>query len=286
VFLTGPDGLTPVWPRPPNPTGGYQLDARITTLQDQSFGAFVNHAQVQNQPSQQLLDDLASFQRVLFSSSRVRTLSNGIREGVEPLPDPDPPLTPLEEEGKVVFTRSCAHCHGGAGTSTPTTLPGEVPWLPFGRYSDIKSACPRPVDSVSPPRWSFKPCPPRLARNQRTYEITLPNGTKIRRTGSDPGRALLTGFVLPLPAPEFTDDWQKMDNAPLRGFSRTAPYFHNNSADTLDEVLDHYDALFKRAVALLPPNTFPPFLSTDGTSLDRPFTAAERPALLAYLKKL
>ena len=38
VKLTGPDGENP-WPRGPNPAGGYQLDARITTLQDQALGA-------------------------------------------------------------------------------------------------------------------------------------------------------------------------------------------------------------------------------------------------------
>ena len=67
VTLTGPDGHNP-WPRDPNRTGGYQLDARFTTLQDQALGAFLAHAEIQNPPEQRLLDDLSSFQRVLFSS--------------------------------------------------------------------------------------------------------------------------------------------------------------------------------------------------------------------------
>ena len=37
-----------------------------------------NHAQVQNAPPQQLLDDLSSFQRVLFTNQRVRALSNAV----------------------------------------------------------------------------------------------------------------------------------------------------------------------------------------------------------------
>jgi cytochrome c peroxidase len=36
-----------------------------------------------------------------------------------------------------------------------------------------------------------------------------------------------------------------MDVTQLRGISKTAPYFHNNSAATLEEVLDHYDAFFR-----------------------------------------
>ena len=47
VALTGPDGVNP-WPRGPNPFGGYQLDGRQATLQDQANGALMNHAQVHN----------------------------------------------------------------------------------------------------------------------------------------------------------------------------------------------------------------------------------------------
>ena len=114
VKLTGPDGVNP-WPRGPNETGGYQLDGRIATLQEQALGALVNHAQIQNPPPQQLLDDLASFQRVLFTNQRVRAVADAVTAGT-PLPDPDPPLNELEQQGKVVFERACAHCHGGAGT--------------------------------------------------------------------------------------------------------------------------------------------------------------------------
>ena len=115
VALTGPDASLPVWPRDPNPMGGYQLDARLTTLQEQASGALVNHAQIQDLPAQQLLDDLSSFQRVLFTNHRVRALSDAVRAGTTPLPDPDPRLNQLEQQGKVVFDRACRHCHGGPG---------------------------------------------------------------------------------------------------------------------------------------------------------------------------
>ena len=115
VALTGPDdGIA--WLRGPNQQGGYQLDARITTLQEQALSAFMNHAQVQNVPAPQLLDDLSSFQRVLFTNHRVRVLADAVRTGAVPLPDPDPPLTPVEQEGKAVFQRACSQCHGGPGT--------------------------------------------------------------------------------------------------------------------------------------------------------------------------
>ena len=105
----------------------------------------------------------------------------------------------------------------------------------------------------------------------------------MRRTSSDPGRALLTGFVGGPPA---LDDWNKLDVPGLRGIGRTAPYFHNNSAATLEEVVDHYIEFFKRVRANQPPGVVPPVASTDGVNFDRQPRVEERAALLAYLRKL
>jgi cytochrome c peroxidase len=202
----------------------------------------------------------------------VRALSEALREGTVPLPDPDPPLDELEQQGKAVFQRACAHCHGGPGQSAPALA---------ARYHDIGSQCPRSVDTVTPRRWVFKPCPPSLARNARTYEILQFNGVTVRRTSSDPGRALLTGFVGGAPP---TDDWNKFDVPGLRGIRRTAPYFHNNSAATLEEVVDHYMAFFDRVKAL---NAVPPAVATtNGVDFNRKPLPEEREALLAYLRKL
>ena len=274
VALTGADGVNP-WARDPNHFGGYQLDARAATLQEQALGALTNHAQIQNAPPPRLLDDLASFQSVLFTNPRVHALSDAIRAGTTPLPDPDPPLDELEQQGKVVFARACAQCHGGPRQSTPQA--------PVVRFHDIAAQCPRPVDTVTPLRFAFVVCPPTLARNARTYEIRLINGTAARRTSSDPGRALLTGYV---GGPTGLDDWNKFDVPGLRGISKTAPYFHNNSAATLEEVVDHYIEVFKRVKANAPPNAPPPFASTDGVHFDRRPAPEEREALLAYLRKL
>jgi hypothetical protein len=92
VALTGPDGHV-IIPRGPNAGGGYQLDARIATLQDQAHQALINHAQVQQTPMQRTLDDIAAFQLTLFSSPAVRALADAVSKGITP-PDPDPPLNP------------------------------------------------------------------------------------------------------------------------------------------------------------------------------------------------
>jgi cytochrome c peroxidase len=284
VAITGPDNVLPIWPpgaprtpimgqdpNGPNRQGGYQHDGRFGTLQEQARGALIAHAQVSVEPPQRMLDDLAAYQQMLFSSRSVEQLADSILSGSPPFPDPDSGLNQLEQQGKVIFNRACAQCHGGTlhpSGSTPETMFVR----PIVRYHNILTACPRPTTD------GFTPCPERLARNARTYRITLANGTFQFVTTSDPGRLLLTGQ----PA-----DLGVMDITQLRGISRTAPYFHNNSAATLEDVIDHYVALFARAGRLNPPPNLPPILSSDGLVVDRGFVNAdERAALLAYLRKL
>ena len=55
------------------------------------------------------------------------------------------------------------------------------------------------------------------------------------KTITDPGRGLITGRWR---------DIGKMKVPVLRGLAGRAPYFHNGSARTLDEVLDFYDKRF------------------------------------------
>lgn len=283
VAITGPDDVVPIWPpaprvpipgvdpNGPNRQGGYQHDARFATLQEQARGALIAHAEVSVEPPSDMLDDLAAFQQTLFSSPGVERLAEAIASGATPFPDPDPELTELEQQGKAVFNRACATCHGGSLHPSGST-PEAAIVRPIVRYHNIQTACPRPATD------GYLPCPPRLGRNARTYRITLANGTTQTFTTSDPGRLLLTGQIA---------DVGVMDITQLRGISRTAPYFHNNSAATLEAVLDHYDAFFRRAARLNPPPNLPPILSSNGLVVDRGFvTPDERPALLAYLRKL
>jgi len=282
VAVTGPDFSLPFWPpgmrvailgqdpNGPNRQGGFQHDARFGTLQEQARGALFAHAQVTVEPPARLLDDLAAFQATLFSSPGVERLANAILTA-SAFPDPDPELSQLEQDGKLVFNRACAQCHGSPlhpGTSTPDASIVR----PIPRYHNIRTACPRPATD------GFAACPERLNRNARTYQITLANGSIQTETTSDPGRLLLTGQ----PA-----DLGVMDVTQLRGISKTAPYFHNNSAATLEEVLDHYDAFFNRIARSNPSPNLPPGLSSNGVARDRGFVLpAERQALLAYLRRL
>jgi cytochrome c peroxidase len=274
VVLTGPDGELPQWPPAvvaavpreinggsgPNVRGGYQLDARLGDLPSQALAAFQSHAQVQTTPPDRVLSSLAAFQETLVTAAS-RT-----------------DFTEEEHAGQLVFQRVCAQCHGGpaAAKAISQVLPPPTGSIP--RYFDISSACPRPVDPSG--RFQFKPCSPatglgHLSRAVRTYEITmnvLVNGAPVartfRRASSDPGRFLLTGYAgkpavtgdpNPVPIRGPLDDWQKLDVPPLLGIRETAPYFHNNSAATLEEVVEHYEAFFKRVWFIDP---FAPIITT------------------------
>ena len=63
-------------------------------------------------------------------------------------------------------------------------------------------------------------------QNKTTHEI---------KTTTDPGRALITGLW---------SDVGRLKGPILRGLASRAPYFHNGSAASLDDVLSFYDTRF------------------------------------------
>ena len=68
-----------------------------------------------------------------------------------------------------------------------------------------------------------------------TYTFTFPDpanpGATVTVVTPDPGRALITGDVRDLNFFKIPTLW---------GVKNTAPYFHDNSANTLEELVDHY----------------------------------------------
>jgi len=75
----------------------------------------------------------------------------------------------------------------------------------------------------------------------------MPDGTSQVVVAPDPGRALITGD----PNEAFN-----FKISTLWGVKDTAPYFHDNSARTLEEVVDHYQRLFQFINDQVP-NLFP-----------------------------
>ena len=65
----------------------------------------------------------------------------------------------------------------------------------------------------------------------------------IEVTSPDPGRALVTGVADDVAGGTF-DQSNAFKIPALRGIRRTAPYFHDNSARTLEDVVEHYRQFF------------------------------------------
>jgi cytochrome c peroxidase len=88
----------------------------------------------------------------------------------------------------------------------------------------------------------------------------------IEITSPDPGRALTTGVADDTANGTF-DHANAFKISPLRGIRRTAPYFHDNSARTLEDVVEHYRQFFL-IVSDPPGDEGPAILLTDQDKQD------------------
>ncbi len=223
------------------------LDLRDPTLRAQALGAIRGHAQSAVEPTDPQLDALAEFQKTddrFFSSAALRSfaLSGGT---VPPLPQGaneserrgrlffiDTPMTPGSKEG------ACALCHSGPNlnelnAAAAAALPG-ARGAAGAKFANVRVAETNATDN---PR--------------HTFLVDGPGGTRTIVL-SDPGIMLtprdespqMTAFI---PANVHPAEFAGFFKTPsLWGIARTAPYFHDNSAKTLREVVDHYaDVFFK-----------------------------------------
>jgi cytochrome c peroxidase len=76
-----------------------------------------------------------------------------------------------------------------------------------------------------------------IGNPMQDFVFENPDGTSVTVSSPDPGRALVTGRVS-------REDVNAFKIPSLWGISKTAPYFHDNSAKTLEEVLLHYKRFF------------------------------------------
>jgi cytochrome c peroxidase len=82
------------------------------------------------------------------------------------------------------------------------------------------------------------------------------------------------------------NDFEAFDVPTLRGIGKTAPYFHNNSADTLERVVEVYsDHLLSRFPSLTLPGEKEPDPDGDAGPPEA-LTAAQKSDLVAFLKRL
>jgi hypothetical protein len=237
-------------------TAPYQLDGRQATLDSQALGALINHSEITTVPRFRFLDDVAAFERAQFSSPSVKLLSAALASGNTP-PPTDPPLNELEQSGKALFAHHCAVCRGGPTQTIPLAA------LPPGIHN-IHISKPVPPPAADLP-FSPSPLQPRL------WAFRVPGqAAPVVLPSTDPGKALLTGNK---------DEMNFFDIPTLYGISKTAPYFHDNSAATLEDVMVHYQLDFQFLRRVIPPVVpwpLRPDLITDD----------EIAPLIAYLKKI
>jgi cytochrome c peroxidase len=213
------------------------VDGRQPTLEQQATGAIQDHAQGAV-PSIDSLHAIAAFQKTnaFFSSSEIR------RFALEGGPAPALPQgqTESEKRGRRFFEDLppdptdgfkpglCAHCHSGALLNETNEFAKDFIQLPIPAGQRFISVAVSEFNKANNPLREF------IFNKGKSNEYHL--------VSPDPGRALITGVTLAEdPTLEHVNAFKI---SPLRGISRTAPYFHDNSAKTLEDVAGHYAAFF------------------------------------------
>lgn len=222
----------------------FMADGRNTTLESQALGAVNAHYQPGRQPTAAELQAIAQHQKTddFFSSKELKKYANG-----GPAPTLPPGKTQSEKRGRLFFVRSaagiCSHCHAGPMLNATSEFlvppPGVV--VPVG--SRFFSAFVSEFNRTNAPNILFR--------------VETPDGP-IEGESPDPGRILISGD----PA-----DFNAFRIPTLWGSAKTGPWFHDNSAKTLQDMAQHYSDYFNIV-------------------LGRGLTAQEQADIIAYLKLL
>jgi len=207
-------------------------DGREPNLISQAAGAIKAHYQATRIPDAKDLRRIAEFQLtdVFFSSDALRNyargnaLAPGLPEGV----------TESEKRGRVFFEDKpvnpflgekqglCALCHSGPRLDATNQFLFGLP--PGSRFQSVG------VSEIN------------AAQNPvRKFVFKNKNGSITEVVSPDPGRALISGVAQDFP---FFDHVNAFKIPTLRGVRKTAPYFHDNSAKTLEAVAAHYALFF------------------------------------------
>jgi cytochrome c peroxidase len=188
-------------------------DGRAPSLEQQAFDAIHEHAEPRVAPSPDALRQIAAFEigDRFFSSNILRGFP---RRGAEPeLP---PGNTEEETRGRVHFlpTGACGRCHSGPmlNTTSSTAVLGAGRRFAVTRTGEL-------VPSQ------------RINRFVRWHVVNNVGGERVFNDFADPGRILITCR---------REDLTSFKIRSLWNVKNTAPYFHDNSAKTLEDVIAHY----------------------------------------------
>ncbi len=255
---------------------GFLSDGRGRDVFETDRGAVFAHTQSSDARLDDLFtlqngNDMEAFQFSILSDPRLAALLNPSDPNYATLVN-DPfytvsITTAAQAQGRDVFQKNCMGCH-----NTPNV---------FNNLSNVEPL----GDATRPPNYpSFAPAVGRLfdigvaERNRYNLRFSHDNGdgtyspivlpvanedgstTKFTIT-YDPGLGLLTGRML---------DIGRFKVPQLRGVAGNAPYFHDNSALSLEEVVDYFNSDAYNN-------------SRDGQQYPIHMNAKDRTALLAFL---
>ena len=205
------------------------LDGRQPSLETQARGAIADHASGTRTPTAKELELIAVFERTrgFFSSKDLFTFA---WTGHQPaLPKG---RTAAEQRGRLFFedvpftspdqkAGICAACHSGPMLNETNQFLPVPPMRRGGRFQSVL------VSELN-------------EANNAVHDFVFRNadGTTSHIVSPDPGRALITGKSTGF------DDPNAFKIPTLWGITETAPYFHDNSAKTLEDVVKHYAKFF------------------------------------------
>ena len=226
------------------------LDGRDPDLPTQALHAIGAHFQPTIVPTVADLSGISQFELTgpFYSSPTLRAYAHG---GPAPVLPQGP--TESEERGRLFFVDtpfdpnfpsnkagSGAFCHSGPMLNRTNKFFVDATGGLVPEGSRFQSVGVSEINKAANPVFSFV--------------ITNPDGSTMPLCSPDPGRALITsanpGAIPPIPlpcgalGPPFSD-WNAFKIPTLWGVKNTAPYFHDNSAKTLEDVADHYKQFFR-----------------------------------------
>ena len=212
------------------------LDGRQPSLQSQALGAITDHAEGISTLAQRNL--IAKFQTSnrFFTSTALEAFSHG-----GPAPALPTGNTPSEKRGRRFFEDVgpdpaagfkpglCSHCHSGPLLNQTNQFADDFILLPIPAGQRFLSVGVSEFNTAGNP----------------VREFIFDGGTndEFHLFSPDPGRALITGIGNPALDPTLANV-NAFKISPLRGVRHTAPYFHDNSSATLEDVAAHYANFF------------------------------------------
>jgi cytochrome c peroxidase len=190
-------------------------DGRAPNLEMQALDALLGHAEARRVPAERQLEAIADFERSLFSGAELRRFAQG-----GPAPALPTGITPEEIRGRSHFEPGglCHLCHSGPMLNqTSASHPAGAGQRFENIFVSERNLIGNPV---------------------QTFLFSNEDGTTNRVETADPGLALIVSDPLEGIFVRGPINFFRIPR--LWNVKNTAPYFHDNSARTLEEVLDHY----------------------------------------------